>query len=47
VPRGQSSEAMAEIVKEEFDRLRIETDRNGIVLKTDTLGALEAITASL
>jgi translation initiation factor 5B len=47
VPKGQSSEAIAKIVKEEFDRLRIETDRNGIVLKTDTLGALEAITASL
>lgn len=47
VPEGESSEAAARIVKEEFERLRIETDRNGVVLKTDTLGALEAITASL
>jgi len=47
VPKGESSEAAARIVKEEFERLRIEIDRNGVVLKTDTLGALEAITASL
>ena len=47
VLKGESSEAAARIVKEEFERLRIEIDRNGVVLKTDTLGALEAITASL
>lgn len=47
VPPNESPENYTDLVKEEFQRLRIETDKNGIVLKTDTLGALEAITASL
>jgi translation initiation factor 5B len=47
VPPNESPEVYADLVKEEFQRLRIETDKNGIVLKTDTLGALEAIITSL
>lgn len=47
VPKAESPEAYAKTVEEEFERLRIKTDKNGVVLKTDTLGALEAITASL
>ncbi|UCD72827.1 MAG: translation initiation factor IF-2, partial [Candidatus Bathyarchaeota archaeon] len=34
-------------VADEIGRLRISTDKIGIVLKTDTLGSLEAITAEL
>jgi translation initiation factor 5B len=46
-PEGASTATFSKMVKEEFERLRIKTDRNGIVLKTDTLGALEAIIMSL
>ena len=34
-------------VSSEMERLRISTDRVGVILKTDTLGSLEAITESL
>ncbi len=47
IPAGDAPNVFTEMVKEEFERLRIETDKSGVVLKTDTLGALEAITASL
>ena len=38
--------AMDEITSE-MDRLRVQTDQTGIILKTDTLGSLEAIVESL
>ena len=47
IPNGESPDTYTGMVKEEFERLRIETDKSGVILKTDTLGALEAITASL
>jgi translation initiation factor 5B len=47
VPSNKSPEDYTNLVKEEFQRVRIETDKIGVVLKTDTLGALEAIIASL
>jgi translation initiation factor 5B len=34
-------------VSSELERLRISTDRVGVILKTDTLGSLEALTESL
>jgi translation initiation factor 5B len=35
------------MIEEEVEKLRIQTDRDGVILKTDTLGSLEAITTSL
>jgi translation initiation factor 5B len=35
------------MIEDEVERLRIKTQRSGIVLKTDTLGSLEAVTESL
>ncbi|MFB0543335.1 MAG: translation initiation factor IF-2, partial [Candidatus Bathyarchaeia archaeon] len=43
-------EKLGEVVEEvsaEVDRIRIMTDKAGVVLKTDTLGSLEAMTESL
>lgn len=40
-------EDYSNLVKEEIENLRIETDRVGIILKADTLGSLEAIINSL
>jgi len=40
-------ERALEEVSSELERLRISTDNVGIILKTDTLGSLEAITESL
>ena len=40
-------EKAVEEVASELERLRISTDKVGIILKTDTLGSLEAITESL
>jgi len=40
-------EQAVEEVSSEVERLRISTDKVGIVLKTDTLGSLEALTDSL
>jgi translation initiation factor 5B len=34
-------------IEQELERLRIQTDQTGIILKTDTLGSLEAIIQSL
>ena len=34
-------------ITSEMDRLRVQTDQTGIILKTDTLGSLEAIVESL
>jgi translation initiation factor 5B len=40
-------ERAREEVSSELERLRISTDKVGVILKTDTLGSLEAITESL
>jgi len=47
IPEGESAMTYSGMVREEFERLRIETDKTGIIVKTDTLGALEAITTAL
>ncbi|WP_455284165.1 translation initiation factor IF-2 [[Eubacterium] cellulosolvens] len=47
VPHGKNVKEYARMIEEEVERLRIQTDRDGVVLKTDTLGSLEAITNSL
>ena len=43
VPSGEAPEKYAALVTEEIGRIRIATEVEGIVLKTDTLGSLEAI----
>lgn len=43
VAPNKSPEELAEKISEEIEKLRIQTDKLGIVLKTDTLGSLEAI----
>ena len=43
VPPSEAPEKYAELVTEEIGRIRIATEVEGIVLKTDTLGSLEAI----
>ncbi len=40
-------EAIKQKVRDEVGAIRIQTDRSGIVLKTDTLGSLEAVTKFL
>jgi translation initiation factor 5B len=47
VPHGKNVKEYARMIEEEVEKLRIQTDRDGIILKTDTLGSLEAITTSL
>jgi len=47
VPRGADLEKYARLVSEEIERIRITTDIDGVVLKADTLGSLEAIAESL
>ena len=47
VPPDGSVEKASEEVSAEIDRIRIMTDKVGIVLKADTLGSLEAMTESL
>ena len=47
VPEGANPEPFAKMVKDEVETLRIRTDIDGVVLKTDTLGSLEALTALL
>jgi len=47
VPRGEDLEKYARLVSEEIERIRITTDVDGVVLKADTLGSLEAIAESL
>ncbi|MBS7650086.1 translation initiation factor IF-2 [Candidatus Bathyarchaeota archaeon] len=47
IPDKESPETYVNMIKEEFERLIIHTDKDGVILKTDTLGALEAITESL
>jgi translation initiation factor 5B len=43
VPQGEEPKKYAKLVTEEIKKIRIATDVEGIVLKTDTLGSLEAI----
>jgi translation initiation factor 5B len=43
VPTGKEPEKYAKLVTEEIEKIRIATEVEGIVLKTDTLGSLEAI----
>ena len=47
VPSGEAPEKYAALVTEEIGRIRIATEVEGIVLKTDTLGSLEAIAGIL
>ncbi len=47
VGEGMPLEKAVEEVSEEVERLRISTDKVGVVLKTDTLGSLEALTEGL
>jgi translation initiation factor 5B len=43
VPKSEEPERYAKLVSEEIEKIRIATDIEGIVLKADTLGSLEAI----
>lgn len=47
VPKGKNTKEYVRIVEDEVEKLRIKTERSGIVLKTDTLGSLEALTEEL
>lgn len=47
VPRGQRVEDYINAVSEEVERVKILTDKVGVVLKADTLGSLEAIIMEL
>lgn len=47
VPHDEEPEKYAGLVSEEIERIRIATDVDGVVLKADTLGSLEAIAESL
>jgi translation initiation factor 5B len=43
VPQGEKPERYARLIAEEIEKIRIATDIDGIVLKADALGSLEAI----
>jgi translation initiation factor 5B len=43
VPAEERLDEFVKLVSEEVEKLRIKTDIDGVVLKTDTLGSLEAI----
>ncbi|MEM2081488.1 MAG: translation initiation factor IF-2 [Candidatus Bathyarchaeia archaeon] len=43
VPPSEEPEKYARLVNEEIEKIRISTDTEGIILKADTLGSLEAI----
>lgn len=47
VPKGKNSKEYVRMIEDEVEKLRIKTGRSGIVLKTDTLGSLEAVTEAL
>ena len=47
VPPGETPEKYAKLVTEEIERIRISTQVEGVILKTDTLGSLEAIAEML
>jgi len=43
VPEGEDVEKYVKLVSEEIEKVKISTDVDGVVLKADTLGSLEAI----
>jgi translation initiation factor 5B len=43
VPKNEDPEKYANMIAEEIGRIRINTDTDGVVVKTDALGSLEAI----
>ena len=47
VSKGESPRRYEKMIEEEVERLRINTDVHGVILKTDTLGSLEALTELL
>lgn len=47
VPKAKNVKEYVRIVEDEVEKLRVKTERSGIVLKTDTLGSLEAVTEAL
>jgi len=47
VQEGEDPEKYVRLVSEEIERIRIATDVDGVVLKADTLGSLEAIAENL
>lgn len=47
VPDGEDVEKYVRLVSEEIEKIRIATDIDGVVLKADTLGSLEAIAENL
>jgi translation initiation factor 5B len=47
VSEGEEPEKYVKLVSEEIEKIRIATDLEGIVLKADTLGSLEAIAENL
>jgi translation initiation factor 5B len=47
VPVGGQPETFEKLVSEELGKIRVATDIHGVVLKTDTLGSLEAIAGIL
>jgi translation initiation factor 5B len=47
VPEGEETEKYAKLISEEIEKIRIATDVDGVVLKADTLGSLEAIAENL
>lgn len=47
VGEGETPEKYVQLVSEEVSRIRISTDVEGVILKADTLGSLEAIAENL
>jgi translation initiation factor 5B len=47
VDENETVDKYVQLVSEEIERIRIDTDVNGVVLKADTLGSLEAIAENL
>lgn len=43
VPKGKDPERFAKLIEEEIGKIRIATDIDGVIVKADTLGSLEAI----
>jgi len=43
VPQGEEPEKYAKLISEEIEKIRIATDTDGVIVKADTLGSLEAI----
>lgn len=43
VPENEGADKYVRMISEEISKIRIATDTNGVVLKTDTLGSLEAM----